>query len=749
MKSRALRYAWIAGFAVLLPAAVAVEVLGGGHARTGWGQGLVPALGGHLLRCALAAFFFLSAWALGDLLLHEKPARYGSPRNTPVFFATVAGMAILAGALFYMAVLDLWTPPAFRIFFLAQCALIAWWGTLRLTMRNEESPRRLGVLARCPECGIGLALLALYLAPSLLTALAPPHRGWDDLVYHLALPAAYLRGGGFAPMPENFFAQQPGATELLYAWGLALGDDVVAVLLHFGLGGVACLGLWELGRRLGFGGAACLAPFLFVCHYMVGEEFGWAYHDVAMAAYLLAAAWGLLAWARGRCTRRELIAAALAAGMVCGSKYTGAGYVLGLLLGAVAVYVLRRRRGYSVFKPSAAAARLVVFTMIGILALSSWIAKNWIYTGNPVWPMMPEVWDGEAWCPVLTYRLVAWQLHGYGFGRGVLDWFLLPGRVFFTGDALSSRFGGPLASLPLVAALAGWLFLSRPRVMIGLAFAGFALLFGVWALGSQQSRFLIPVLPLLALAGAPAAGCVVGKIACLAGWRPGEMKRKRSRSARPLPDSVMEDGRSGSCQTEAHPAARRWFRAARWVLCILLFAAWVGNLGGTLRPRWRAVSSNFAMLAGRESWEVFLSARVRSFDCFRYLRGLSSAEQGRKVLMLFEPMGYYADFPYEFDVLDASRFLELARESATASEFAACLNRRGIVHVIVNHEIMKYYLLMLKKPPGYNPYGDEKLLEGAREGLRIVLEFLDGHCEEIHRANESSVYRILHDSRRE
>lgn len=744
MMRRPCRPAWIVGAVVLLTAVFSVELLGGGYTSVGWGRGLASALGGHLLRCALAAFFFLSAWALGDLLLHGKSSRADFRRATPLFFTTVVGLAILAGALFYLAALGLWKPAAFRIVFLAQCALIAWRGTLVLTLRVPRSSG-VGLLARRPEFWVGLGLLGLYLAPSLITALGPPHRGWDDQVYHLALPAAYLRAGGFFPMPENFFAQQPGATELLYAWGMALGDDVVAVLLHFGLGILTCLGLWEFARRLGFGRAAWLAPFLFVCHYIVGEEFGWAYHDVAMGAYLLATVWGLLACARGRSPRWGWAAAGLAAGMVCGSKYTGAGYVLGLTIWIVGVYELRRRRGLSVWKPFPAARRLVGFGVISFLALFSWIFKNWIYTGNPLWPMMPEVWNGEAWRPVLTHRLVAWQLHGYGYGRGVLDWVLLPARVFFTGDATTSAFAGPLAGLPLVAALAGWIFLPRRRVRIGMVVSLFAVLFVVWALGSQQSRFLIPALPLLALAGAPAAACVVGEIARLAARTRGTA-RADCRAA-PTPNPAKTTAETAIAGLRASPCRRR--RAAYWTLCLLLIACWAGNLVATLAPRWRLASSNLAMLAGRESRDLFLHVRVRSFACYHYIRELASSERGRKALLLFEPMGYYSDFPHEFDVLDASRFLELARESASASEFAESLRRRGIVHVIVNHEIMKYYLLMLEEPPAYNPYGDRDLLEGAREGLRIALEFLDHGCEEIYRANESSVYRILHESRRE
>jgi hypothetical protein len=84
-------------------------------------------------------------------------------------------------------------------------------------------------------------------------------------------------------------------------------------------------------------------------------------------------------------------------------------------------------------------------------------------------------------------------------GRGVLDYLLLPARVALQGGDDYSHFAGRIN--PLWVVLVPFSFVairSSPLVRRSLGLA--AMYFAVWALSSQQARFLIPVLPFLAVA---------------------------------------------------------------------------------------------------------------------------------------------------------------------------------------------------------------------------------------------------------
>lgn len=684
-----------------------------------WGHGLAAASAGHGLRLLLAGFFFASAWALGDALLaglcrleRWKADRVGVRTDAPGAGADLTrridggmaslrialGVSVLSLTLFGLAAWHLWSPVAFRWLAVAQGAvLVARWPRQR---QSGVSRSRLGRFPRVALAGIALALV--YMVPSLLTALAPPF-GWDDQVYHLPLPKAYLAEGGFFPMAWQYYAQHPGAIDLLYGWGMGVGDDIVAVLLHFGLGMTVGLGLWETGRALGFRRAAWFAPALFYCHFMVGEEMGWAFADVGMAAFLLPAWWMLWRWSRDRAGHSGWIAAGMTAGMVCASKYTGAFLIAGVGLWAIAWsgFSTRPRRGAS--ERLSSMGRLIPgvigFGGVGFLFLLPWLAKNWIFTGNPVWPMFFSVFGGEEWSASLGEMLVAYQRGDYGRGRAPLDWVLLLPRLFFQSTYEVYDFGGPLAALPLVGMAASLAIPVGNRRRAWIPASGFLLLFGVWAfvIQLQQSRFLIPALPLLALACLPAVEAAIGN-------------------------------------------GRTWIRATAAGTLLLALAC---NVSETVLPRWRSALAGSSMLAGADEREAFLRSRVRSYACFRFIESIPVRERGRYVAFAFEPMGYYADFPHRLDQMHHSLLLDAAGRCANGRQLAEYLSDRGVNFVLVNHNILDGFLTLLDTPPGFTIFGgDPVLLARYRDQLAVLLDFLKRHATEVFRANNSAVYRV-------
>jgi len=95
----------------------------------------------------------------------------------------------------------------------------------------------------------------------------------------------------------------------------------------------------------------------------------------------------------------------------------------------------------------------------------------------------------------------------YGAGRTPIDFVWLPWRVVFDSSLSSMRFLGRISPAFLIFAGAALASLTNPRHR-GLAL-GAGVAAAAWALGPQWLRYLIPALPLLALAGAvPIAGWI-------------------------------------------------------------------------------------------------------------------------------------------------------------------------------------------------------------------------------------------------
>jgi len=137
-----------------------------------------------------------------------------------------------------------------------------------------------------------------------------------------------------------------------------------------------------------------------------------------------------------------------------------------------------------------------------LLALP-WAVKAAWYTGNPVYPFLHSWLGGPDWSDALAAQFAAWH-KGMGMGRSPTDYLLLPFRVILCGrmgEMSYAHFDGRIcpawiALIPLTLLLG----MRLPLVRRCMAAAG--LYFVLWAVSSQQIRFLIPILPLLSVAAA-------------------------------------------------------------------------------------------------------------------------------------------------------------------------------------------------------------------------------------------------------
>ena len=167
----------------------------------------------------------------------------------------------------------------------------------------------------------GRRYLALTLALTVLLALAPP-TSWDGLFYHLTGPALYIARGGIAPLEINIpHLAFPALMETLFGLGLLLRGDVAAKLLHLVYGLLLAALVYRLSRRWQEREAAGWSLLLLAATPMVAVLAAWAYNDLALAFYQLAALYALLAWQETG-QRGWLLAAGLLSGLALGLKYT-------------------------------------------------------------------------------------------------------------------------------------------------------------------------------------------------------------------------------------------------------------------------------------------------------------------------------------------------------------------------------------------------------------------------------------------
>ncbi len=453
--------------------------------------------------------FALGLWGglvlLGGALGRQVLARFTLPELTSLerwLLALPLGWGILAYGVLVLGLAG-WLRPVSLLLWLSLAAVWTWreWSA-ELGKIPARITAAVSAFRRWGLDGKALAVMGGgMLALALFQALAPPW-DYDGLMYHLAAPQRFLAAGRIYFLPDLWQANGPFLLEMLFTLGLALGSDTLAGLLHLTYALILVLATWSLGRRFWSVTHGAVAAALLLGVPMLPLWATWAYTDLAWAVYEFVAVYLLCLWLAR--PRRELLAlVGILAGLALGNKVLALGGTA--LLGLWIVWQSWRNDRPALLRNA------WWFALPALLAGAPWYLKSWLWSGNPIYPFVLTTpgWDTTRQELLLAY------LHSFGAGRSVVAYLLLPLNFYLR----RQQFGTFSIEIPnpLFFAGLGILFKrDRNRLSIGLAlYAG--LWFLIWAQGSQQTRFLLPLFPVVALLAADVLISRSGRVSLL--WR--------------------------------------------------------------------------------------------------------------------------------------------------------------------------------------------------------------------------------------
>lgn len=337
------------------------------------------------------------------------------------------------------------------------------------------------------------ALSGVVLGSNLLVALAPPLK-FDALVYHLALPQAYLQAGRLVYPPWNMFWGMPQTGEVFYTWAMALGGAEAAAVVGWLVALIALSGVIAYaGRRLGARSAAVAMASL-LAGLTFAQATAWAYVDYWVMAFAIA--FLILfdqALKEGR--SKNYFWAGIFAGFAFASKYTAG--ILVICAGFAIVWdALRKRRWPDLVR------RLGIFLVGGSLPALPWLIKNLLATGNPFYPFLFP--SGAMTAPRLDFYQT-----GQAWGNWI-DIFFLPLRATWLGQEGGPGYSASLGPLALGLGALTLILLFQPgkrRLKAGLRSASLVVLPGllIWAILGRftayllQSRLYFALFPALAV----------------------------------------------------------------------------------------------------------------------------------------------------------------------------------------------------------------------------------------------------------
>ena len=346
--------------------------------------------------------------------------------------------------------------------------------------------------------GIGRALwlsILVILGTQIVLCLVPP-TARDELTHHLAIPRLYANAGRIVEVPMAPYSYYPMLLDMLYTPWVYWGYDSIPKLIHGLFGVLTGLSIYAyLSRRMNavYG---LLGFFFFISLPAVLRLSHWAYVDLGTAFYTTAALLSLFRWREERTSSQWLVMAALSAGFAVASKPNGLVAWLIIFFLFAWVSVRETERGFNkIF------VEVVLFGALGVLPFLPWLAKNWLQTGNPFFPLLGGVFPTQAGMDagasyvslgIFTKRELLYGESGWQIAA-------LPVRLFLFGrDDDPQYFDGVLN--PCLILLLPWAFkgkwLEEKKLIIG-----FALLFLLYTLFlvDLRVRYVLPIVPPLVI----------------------------------------------------------------------------------------------------------------------------------------------------------------------------------------------------------------------------------------------------------
>jgi hypothetical protein len=328
-----------------------------------------------------------------------------------------------------------------------------------------------------------LALITTALGGSLVNALAPPTAG-DAMCYHLEIPKRFVQHGAIEFLPFTDNSLFPFLMEMLYTLALLLRGPELATLLHWLVGVLFALAAVELATPMIGRTGGVWAGVVTLLVPGVTNQMTAPLNDLAVALYstLMVIAWRN--WSGTR-QRRWLVFASVFGGLGLSVKLVTAAMVV-LVVVAVAASEWRR----SGFRAMSSAA--AIFILCTIVTGGVWYARSWCHLGNPVYPYFNSLFGLPAHT-ASTLRT--------SHGPIAVAWFATMRPQEFGGRGV--QFGAVfLALLPGLTWLRSGMRSLRPLLLVAL---GYGL---IWYAVRQDLRFLLPIVPMLAIGVMAAVACV-------------------------------------------------------------------------------------------------------------------------------------------------------------------------------------------------------------------------------------------------
>lgn len=341
-----------------------------------------------------------------------------------------------------------------------------------------------------------LASIALLILLNFIISFSPPWH-FDVVAYHLAVQKIYIEHHQIIYLPFIFFSNLPPLVDTISLMGLLLHNGILSNLFAYSLGVTLVFAIYSFCLRFFDKKIALLASFIFYSLPMTIKFSSTAHVDIQLALFFLLSYFGLFLYFKHD-DSKWLVLCAIFAGLGVSSKIWGGVAIIGILV--LLGWHLVQRLAKNGASCKNAFFKMAIFCLIVFIITSPWLLKNYLFTGNPVWPAFNEIFKGKNWdqkhqeglasiirlreTSVINYIRLPWDIHTQQ-GKDINN--------IDEDEGIGPYF---LAFLPI------YFFLRKKSKIINMFFALLAIYITSWFFLSYMLRYLIFAVPLVAIISA-------------------------------------------------------------------------------------------------------------------------------------------------------------------------------------------------------------------------------------------------------
>jgi hypothetical protein len=517
------------------------------------------------------------------------------------------------------------------------------------SLKQEKSPNTL-----LGKIAFGSIIFTLLL--SLVSALAPP-TAKDALLYHLSVPKAFVAQGNNAIIEGNIASFLTLGAEVQTVWAMLLGNafnlrtgETAAGATMFMFAPLLVLVIYGWAREFAietdWAWLAALIVAAIPTFYYVASS---GYVDLALALFVTVAIRSIGKWWTSL-ENKWLVYTAVALGAALSIKLTTAFVIAALAL----IVLLRARQEQSIdgnASENAGTGSIVAkgfgaFFIAALLA-SPWYLRTWAATGSPIFPFYMNLWKASAtgWDAERSLLFQAINSAYGGADKSIFDYLLAPAKISLQAQPEIPQFYdgvlGVSFLLGLILIVWAWRQFDLP-VEIKIAVGASGIVFLFWLFSSEQLRYLLPIMPSLAVATIVSANLI----------------------------------------SQTRNSLRKTFFAG------LLMSALLGVLTGAA---WFAAKNPLRVVLGGESREDYLTRQIDYYEYYKIINN-DLPPDARIWLINMRRDSYHLDRAYLSDYMFEDWTLKkLVEESQNVNDLRQKARVLGVTHVLTRHDFLLDY----------------------------------------------------------